>query len=418
MYREGYALAFSGGVASVLGLAYWIVAARSYEPRVVGLNSAMISSMTFLTGVSQLNLASALIRFVPTAGAATQRLVSVAYLLSLFTAAAASLLFLAGVGIWTPTLAFLRDSAGFVLAFTFATMACSAFSLQHSVLAGLRRALWVPIENGLFSLVKLGLLLIFAALVPLWAIFASWTAALALAIAPTVALIFGRLIPQHVRGVTEGSVPPKWTQITSYAAGDYVGGLCWLASITLIPIFVLREAGPAANAYFSLSWALVLPLYVVTISMGASLVVSAVHEAGKLETISYSMLRQTAFLVVPLALLLVVAAPYVLLIFGKDYSDHGASLLRLLALATIPGMVNLLYVNVARVRRRMSIVMMVMATQSALVLGLTFVCFRLYGLAGVGLAWVVSQFVVAAVLAARAVRGVWSRRPYSRANDS
>src|SRR5256885_2892880 len=73
MYREGYALVLSSGLSSLLGFVYWIVAARSYSPDVVGLNSAVISAMMFLAGMSQLNLASASIRFLPAAGARTRR---------------------------------------------------------------------------------------------------------------------------------------------------------------------------------------------------------------------------------------------------------------------------------------------------------------------------------------------------------
>src|SRR5215470_3843200 len=52
MYRDGYALVFSGGIGSALGLLYWMVAAHSYDPLLLRLNSAMISAMMFLAGVS------------------------------------------------------------------------------------------------------------------------------------------------------------------------------------------------------------------------------------------------------------------------------------------------------------------------------------------------------------------------------
>lgn len=409
MYREGYALVLSGGIGSVLGLAYWIVAAHSYNPRVLGLNSAMISAMMFLAGVSQLNLASAAVRFLPTAGVATRRFVITIYLLTFGTAVIVSLVFLAGVEIWTPTLSFLRNIPGFALAFVVSTMAWGAFNLQHSILTGLRRAAWVPVENAVYSIGKLGLVLAFASLLPEWGIFASWTMALALTQLPTVAFIFGRLIPRH-KGVTSaGAVPPSRSNVSRYVAGDYVGGLCWLAAITLIPIIVFERLGPAANAYFSLSWVLITPLYLISASMGSALVVSAVLETRKLRTIGYRMLMQTSLLVVPLATVLIITAPYVLRVFGDDYSTHGASVLRLLAFAAIPGTLNTLYINIARVQRRMSRVVMIFASQSALVLGLTWVWVRPYGLVGVGLAWVVSQSVVAAIVAVHALTHVRSK---------
>jgi len=399
MYREAYALVLSGGISSVLGLAFWTAAARSYDPDVVGLNSAVISAMMFLAGVSQLNLANAAVRFLPAAGLAAMRFAITIYLLSLASAVVATTAFLAGVGIWTPSLSFLRDTPGFAAAFTVSAMAWAAFNLQHSLLIGLRRAIWVPVENGAYSAGKLALVLILANAWPYWGIFASWTIALALTVLPTVTLILGRMIPRHVVLTGPRVVPPNWSNVSRYVAGDYLGGLCWLASTTLVPLIVLEQSGAAANAYFSLSWVIVLPLYTVGASMGSSLVVSAVFDAGELKTLAYRMLRQTALLVVPLAIALFIAAPYILRVFGESYSSHGTWTLRLLALATIPGMLTTMCVNVARVQRRMSMVTLVFAAQSALVLGLSWISVKPYGLIGAGLAWLVGQSVVAAVVA-------------------
>jgi O-antigen/teichoic acid export membrane protein len=403
MYREGYALVLSGGIGSALGLLYWIVAAHSYSPRVLGLNSALISAMMFLAGVSQLNLASATVRFVPTAGAATKQFVATVYMLTLGSAVIVSLVFLAGLDIWTPTLSFLRDVPGFLVVFTIATMGWAAFNLQHSILTSLRRAVWVPVENAVYSVGKLGLVLVFASLLPTWGIFASWTAALTLALVPTIALIFHRLIPRNGEVTGEDIASPSWRNVTRYVAGDYLGGLCWLAATTLIPIIVLEQAGPAANAYFSLSWVMVTPLYVISASMGSSLVVSAVFETAKLRTLSYRMLMQTSLLVIPLAVLLIIGAPYVLRVFGGDYGSHGAAVLRLLAFATIPGTLNTIYINVARVQRRMRRVVMIFAAQSGLVLLFTWLWVGPFGLLGVGMAWVAGQSLVAAVVAVHAV---------------
>src|ERR687885_2667573 len=83
IYRNAYALVLSSATTSGLGVVYWTLAARLYTPEAVGLNAAAISAMMFLAGVSQLNLMSALVRFIPTAGVRTQRLIVSAYLLSM-----------------------------------------------------------------------------------------------------------------------------------------------------------------------------------------------------------------------------------------------------------------------------------------------------------------------------------------------
>src|SRR5258708_5615309 len=104
LYRNGYALILSSATTSGIGLLYWILAAHLYPTDAVGLNSALVSTMMFLAGVSQLNLMSALIRFVPVTGRATGRFVKYIYIISLSVAALTSLVFVLGTPVWAPKL--------------------------------------------------------------------------------------------------------------------------------------------------------------------------------------------------------------------------------------------------------------------------------------------------------------------------
>ncbi|MDQ2997814.1 MAG: lipopolysaccharide biosynthesis protein, partial [Chloroflexota bacterium] len=112
--------------------------------------------------MAQLSLVSVITRFLPRAGRATGRLVGGAYALTLSVAALAGLLFVLGVRLWSPALAFLVASPLFALWFVLATMAWCIFTLQDSVLAAMKQAVWVPIENTIFAVAKIALLLLFA----------------------------------------------------------------------------------------------------------------------------------------------------------------------------------------------------------------------------------------------------------------
>src|SRR5439155_10253642 len=254
MYREAYALILSGVITSLVGVAYWVVAAHSYAPDVVGLNSVAISAMMLLAGVSQLNLASALTRFVPVSGKTSVRLVFFSYLASVLLAAALSAAFLVGVHRWLPSLNLIGETFWLGLLFVCAAMAWCIFVLQDAVLTGLRRAIWVPVENAAFSLTKLVLLVLFAGLFPRYGIFTSWTTAVVVTLVPVTVLIFGRLLPRHVDATRDRASPPPLRQLTRFVAADYLGALCWLASVTVVPIIVTLRVGPAENAYFSLAW--------------------------------------------------------------------------------------------------------------------------------------------------------------------
>src|SRR5262247_3643604 len=68
LVRNGYSLIASAGVTSILGLVYWLLAARLYSVVEIGLNAALISTMMAVGGIAQLNLTSVLTRFLPGVG--------------------------------------------------------------------------------------------------------------------------------------------------------------------------------------------------------------------------------------------------------------------------------------------------------------------------------------------------------------
>ena len=276
LYRNGYALTLNALSNSVLGMVYWILAAHFYSTVTVGMNSAAISAMMFLAGVAQLNMVSGVLRYIPGAGKASARFVTTAYIVSVAVAAVISLVFLHGLVLWSPTLGPFGTSPALAVWFTISTMAWCIFVLQDSVLTGLRQAVWVPVENAVFGVAKIAVLIGLARLVPKYGLYASWTIGMAITLFPVNTLIFRHLIPAHLRQIRGPAEPLIPAQIVRFVAVDYVGSLCWLASTTLLPLLVTAQAGATANAYYYLSWQIAFLLYSVSTSMGSSLIVEAV----------------------------------------------------------------------------------------------------------------------------------------------
>ncbi len=410
LYRNGYALVLSSAATSALGMVYWILAARSYTDEAVGLNSALISTMIFLASVAQLNLVNALNRFIPRAGRATGRLAIYAYLISLAMALTTGVLFVLGIDIWAPALGFLGSRPFFTLWFTFAIMTWCIFVLQDSLLTGLRRATWVPIENTIFALAKIVLLIGFARPFPQYGVFASWTVPVVALLLPVNLLIFRRLIPRHVQATQGRAEPIVPVEIAKYVVSDYFGSLIWMATINLLPLIVLERVGAAANAYFYLSWTIAYSLYLVSRNMGMSLITEAAMDQTQLRVYSYRMFVQTARLLVPGVTVILLGAPYILRLFGNSYATEGTALLRLLCLSALPNIVTSIYVAIARVQRRMIAIVLVFTSLCALVLTLSYILLEVYGIMGVGVAWLSSQTLIATILMFTQLRSVWS--PY------
>jgi aminoglycoside phosphotransferase (APT) family kinase protein/O-antigen/teichoic acid export membrane protein len=411
LYRNAYALMLNSLTSSALGVGYWILAAHNYSTATVGLNSAAISAMMFLAGVAQLNLTSAELRFIPSAGPKTARFVASAYLISISIAVAVCIVFIWGLDIWAPTLGALRSNPFLATWFTLSTMAWCIFVLQDSALIGLRQAIWVPLENTAFAFAKIALLIGLAAWIPRYGLFASWSIGMALTLLPINALIFRRLIPRHMAKATDHIAPFIATQVIKYVAADYVGSLCWLASTSLLPLMITQQAGATANAYFFLSWQIAYLLFLLCGNMASSLLVEAVNDPGNRRAYTYRTCVQIVRTVVPAAVILAVGAPYLLRVFGTNYAEQAAWPLRLLALSAIPYIINCLYVTSARIQRHMRTVVALALISCALVLGLSHIFLQVYGIKGVGLAWLVSQtLIAAALLCTPELRPLWLPR--------
>lgn len=404
IFANAYALILNTGTTSVLGFAYWVVAARLFDAAAVGLAAAAISVLTLLAGIAQLNLEAVMVRALPTAGGGAGRLVAGVYAITTTTAALAAVAFLAGVEAWAPALAFLRAGPGWSLWFVAATIAWTQFVLHDGILIGLRRAVWVPIENGVFGVAKLGLLGALAASGGAAAIFASWTIPVMLLLLPANLLLFRVLIPRHAQSDArhESHAPPL--RLGRYAAADFAGSVCEQASIALLPILVAQRSGAAAAAYFYQSWIIAFALIQIGSNTTRSLTAEAARDPAHLAQYARHILRQTLLLAVPAAAALVVAAPWVLAVFGADYTAHGTAELRLLALSAVPTIVVFLALAIARVEQRLGELVLVQVAAAILVIGGSAVLAPAFGGNGVAAAWLLGQTLLAVALAATRLR--------------
>jgi O-antigen/teichoic acid export membrane protein len=149
--RNGYALVMSAGITSVLGLLFWIIAARLYPADQVGVGAAMLAALLTLGNIAQLNLDTVLNRFLPIAGTRTKDMIAWSYAASVMTALVISLVFILATTLIAPKLSFLAESIWLALVFMISCAVWALFALQDAVLAGLRKSTWIPLENTAYS---------------------------------------------------------------------------------------------------------------------------------------------------------------------------------------------------------------------------------------------------------------------------
>jgi O-antigen/teichoic acid export membrane protein len=399
LHRNAYALVASGGLTSLLGLAYWALAARRYSAHDLGLQSAAISAMLLLAGVAQLGLIPVLMRFLPVAGPRARSLVVRSYSCSTFVALVAAAVFILGTPLWSPPLAFLRSSGAWWAAFLLATAATSISSLQDGALTGMRRAVWVPIENSLVSVAKMLLLVVFAASLPRSGIFASWNIATAFAVVGINGLLFSKVF----RGPSSfpadgGDGELLLRRLIRPALHNHVGNMFSLGVVYALPLIVVFRLGAEPTAYFAIPWAIYSAgLQQITTAMSWSLTVEAAATPSNLRPYMRRTLLHAFALLVPAAALVASFAPQLLGLLGPRYAAEGADLLRWLALASLPGAALPMTLALARIRNSTSIVMTTQAATAAVVISLSTVLLPSVGLAAIGISALVTNCAFAVV---------------------
>jgi O-antigen/teichoic acid export membrane protein len=386
----------SSFVSSAIGLAYWLVAARSLSPAQLGLDAAVVNTVMLATNLGSLDLVHAVPRYLPAAGNRAAAFVRTSYGVAVGLSLLVAVVFLVGVRTWTPSLAYL------VALFLLAVMAWSTFALQDCVLIGLRRSNWVPIENVVFSVLKLVLLLVLVEVAPRYAVLLSWTLPALL----FVAIVNLGVVRRAVRPTAD--TPPvslpsrgRLTRTVLVGNGANIAGI--VVSGTL-PLLITERFGAETNASYFLAWSMAYVLFLAPRYVSLVVLSRAEHQPEQLDDITLrATLASTALVGVAALVALVLARP-VLGMVGSAYQDEAVGLLQLMCLAAVPRCVVVMVAAWARGRQRIVLAVMVSIAEYIAMIGFALLFVGRMGVMGFGWAWLAGETLAAVVLAGVAWR--------------
>jgi O-antigen/teichoic acid export membrane protein len=411
LLRNGVALVVNVGLTTVLGLAFWVVAARLFSTDSVGRGSALVSALLLMSALTQLNLAMVLPRFLPEAGRGAGALVKSSYssvaVLSLVVGAG----FVLVAGEVSGELRFLREWSLTSVCFVLAVPVWSVFALQDAVLTGLRRTVVVPVENAVFGAVKLGLLVVAAIALPRDGIFVAWVLGAALLLIPVNALIFRRYLPEHHRRAASAEAPlSRIRHLRRFIFFEYLGSGCYMLSTAGLPLLVLTLLGETPSAHFYVAWTVAVCLDLVSVNMAQSLTVETAGQPTRLRQNLGKLVPRLAALMVLGVVVLEIGAPYLLSLYGGEYAGSATGTLRLLGLAVIPKGVVVLVLAIHRIRRQVERIFLLQAVSGLGVLTSAALLGHLLGLPGVAAGWLLTQTCMALAVGSTLLRAMTSRR--------
>lgn len=392
LYRNAIYLMAGNLLSGVVGLAFWFVAAKLHDADTVGLASACVSAMLLLSTLATLGLDYAIIRFLP--GSADGRaMINTTLTVGGLASLGISLVFMAGLDLWSPVLLFLRGNPWLFVGFVAFTVAYTLYLIQFRTFVARRRAEFSLGQNVVFNVFRLGLLVALAFSFGTFGIVSAWGVAILLALAAGFFVFQGRLEAGYRPVPTIAGKVLR--DLIRYSLTNYAAVILWMAPGYALPLIVANLVGTDANAYFYIAWSMANVLFQVPMSVSFSLFAEGSSDERALGQNVRRSLKLTFLIITPGILVFVFLGRRLLGFFEPGYSENAADLLRILALSAIPLTINYLYFVVERVRMRMTGVIVLNALATAGTLGVSWVLLPHIGLEGAGIAWISSQSVAA-----------------------
>jgi len=378
-----------------LGFLFWLIAAHVAQPAQVGFTAAVISAMMLCTQFAQLGTGQAFIRLYP------RHLNKPAPLLD-------SVLSMAGIGAIVISVAFLlfaRSMFGqldhvahdpvWAAAFLVLAVCGTAQVVFDQISMGIEhggQAITRNVACGLLTLAPLVVLPAFGVEVSKLGLFLAWV----LGGAGTVTFGLWQLRrtcrgylyrPRLVRSFIPAMATTGLANHTLTLA-ERVPGL-------VLPIVVAELLSPQQKAYWYVIWMSAWVVFITPLSVGIALFAEGSHRPSTMSTATTQALRVSLVLGGGGAVLLGLLAGPVLDLLGHDYAHAGATPLRILLLGVIPMTFTSAYYAGCRARGRLG-----EANATGIIGGLAAIFITAtagvrYGLAGMALAWVAVQTVIA-----------------------
>jgi O-antigen/teichoic acid export membrane protein len=382
-------------VNAITGFAFWSLAARLYTPDDVGAASAVLSAIGIVSGIAGLGVSIGLVRFLPESQTPI-RLLNTALTFNTATAVLSSVVFLAGLQFWSPSLIALQETALYAVAFIVYAIAMTLGVTLQAVPIARRQSLYAFVHTCVASIGRL------AVLVPLVSLGAvGMVSSTLLALLLTIVIDLAIILPKVENGYR---LRPAFSRqdlksIIPYSMGNYVEVLLTQTPQMVLPLVALETLGAASSAYTYIAWMLGNLL----ISPGIALAVSAFAEGSNsphhLRSILAQSVRLSLALTLPAAIVVGLAAPWILLIFGPSYAQGASGLLRLLAAASPIAVLIRLYFARIRVQKRIGWLIVTSSVVVAVTLGSTLALISQLGIDAIGVGWLMGNCLVAAAAA-------------------
>ncbi|KKQ97566.1 MAG: hypothetical protein UT23_C0011G0037 [Candidatus Woesebacteria bacterium GW2011_GWA1_39_12] len=390
LYGNSIYLMLSTAIMAFFGFFFWIINARLFTPEQVGIATTLISVMTLISSFSLLGLGNGLIRYLPTSERKNKK-INTAFTLVGLTSIIITIIYLLFIKIISPSLLFVRENVFFSLLFIIFIAFTSLANLSENIFIAYRSSLYVLLKNTIFSIIKI-VLPIFLISLGAYGIFASVGIAMAISFLLSVGFLV-RKFNYLIKLIVDTDVVKR---IFKFSLGNYAAGFIGGLPAMVLPILITNSIGAKFSAYFYMDMMIINFLYIIPMATSQSLFAEGSYGEMELKTHLKKAIKIISLILIPAIILTLSLGKYVLLAFGRSYSNEGVILLQLLTVSVIFNSINYIIGAIFRIKNMVKELIILGFVNSCLVLFLYMVLIK-YGLFGVGIAWMLGQVITSVV---------------------
>jgi O-antigen/teichoic acid export membrane protein len=396
-------------LGSATGFVFWALAARTLAEEQVGLASSAIAASALLAGLAQLGLGYGLVRWAAHSDE-LPALINTTNMVVAMAGAVLGAVFLLGLRWWSPALTPLLATAEASISFVVLVVTTGMFQLLNWALLAKRRTTLSLVHNTVQSVLNIIVFVVLALWLPTYlAALHAYTLSTILG----VGIGMGVLLPMTGHRYRSAWAWPREARshFATYSLSNYLTDQLQKAPDTLMTLIVVNVLGPVIGSYFFVVWSINAGLRALASSSATSLLMEGAQRPALLAEYARRSLRLGLMLAAGMAVVVSVCSQLILLFYGPEYVERSTVLFVLLSMSLVPNVLASILVSVLRINGKL--VPLLLVTGGDLIVGLllVYVCMLQLGLLGVGIGWLLSRILIAAILGTLWRRGIWLDTP-------
>ena len=387
LYRNAFFLVLNSVIMSGFGFLFWSLNTRFFDSNDVGLALTLISSMSLIGTISLLGFDDALIRFIGKSDKKNVK-ISAVYSLCIISSLIFSVIFVIFIKSLAPGISLLTNNYFFMALFIIFTIIWTLFILTDGIFIAFRESKYTLIKNSIFSVLKLLLPFVLFGL-GFVAMYYSWTIAAIIALLITILLVPKKLF--HKPRISVNFDVIKHMFLFSFS--NYIMRILLSAPGLLLPLIITNSLSAEKTAYFYVAWMISDLISVIPNSISMSFFAEASYEEGDINNKIKKAIKISYIFIIPILIFVLLFSNFILGFFGESYASNSSSLLKILAIASIPAALNTLFITVNKVRKNIKKLIFVGVYFFVVFLSLVFILVKRYDILGVGIAWLITNII-------------------------